>query len=336
MKKIFFVFALLSSILVFSSFSAAFADETVSDGGQAFQVLERVEIIVYGAPQSGGLLPRLNAAEKNVFGRELPGSLTERQTAMLDFLEKGTATQSSLLFRLGVLEWAVSQQTHPSWALAKRIDVLESLTEGVVQQGALSARIDRLITKVLPEGVFVTPVSLPATTIVKASLSKTLSVRNVKVDDKVVLNLIEEIVSGGSLVAPKGSRVFAHITKVKPPRSFGRASEIEMAFDSLEALGPCTVPVTMGESAKKAMEADASIYGAAGASFAGAVLLGPVGLASGFLVRGSDKHLKEGTVFYVETTQAQMVSSYTVPSQISSFVRSGDVTLPQGNAPLNP
>ena len=318
--------------VIFVSMSVAFASDQIADGGPAFQTLERIEIIVYGSPQGGGLLSRLNAAEKDVFGRELPGSLTERQTAMLDFLEKGTTTQPSLLFKRSVAEWAVIQEIHPGWSLAKRIDTLESVVEGTVQGGAFASRTERLIMKLLPEGVLATPVEIPATTIVKTALIQTLTVRNVKVDDKVVLKLIQEIVINQNLVAPKGSRVFAHITKVKPPRSFGRASEIEMAFDALEVIGPNSVTVAMGEAAKKAMEADAGTIGAVGASFAGAVLLGPLGLAGGFLVRGSDNHLKEGTLFYVETTAAATVHGYKIPSQISSMTVSGDVTSPQGTA----
>ena len=323
---------LIVILAVFGSISLAFASGEVVDGGPAFQTLERIEIIVYGSPQGGGLLSRLNAAEKDVFGRELPGSLTERQTAMLDFLEKGTMTQPSLLFKLSVAEWAVIQAINPGWSLAKRIDTLENVVEGTVQGGAFASRTERLIMKLLPEGVLATPVEIPATTIVKTSLLQTLTVRNVRVDDKVVLKLIQEIVIGQNLVAPKGSRVFAHITKVKPPRSFGRASEIEMAFDALEVIGPNSVTVAMGEAAKKAMEADSGTIGAVGASFAGAVLLGPLGLAGGFLVRGSDNHLKEGTLFYVETTAAATVHGYKIPSQISSMTVSGDVTSPQGTA----
>ncbi len=330
MKANSFVIALvLFFCAVFTVRPAMAADQAV-DGGPAFQTLERIETIVYGAPQGGGLLIRLNNAEKEVFGRELPGSLTERQTAMLSFLEKGTTTQPSLLFKLSVAEWAVSQQIHPEWSLARRVETIESIIEGSVQGGALASRTERLITKLLPEGVIASPVVIPASTVVKTALAQTLTVRNVKTDDKVVLNLIKEIVISQTLVAPKGSRVFAHITKVKPPRSFGRPSEIEMAFDALEVIEPGSVAVTMGEAAKKATEADAATIGAAGASFAGVILLGPLGLASGFLVRGSDKQLKEGTLFYVETTTAANVQGYKIPTQISSMVASGDVAAPQG------
>lgn len=328
----------IAFILMLSAFSAPLlAEEIVENGDIAvFQMLERIETIVYGAPQGGGLLPRLSKAEKDVFGRELPGSLTERQTAILNFLEKETATQPSLLFKLAVTEWAVARKTNPTLPLSKRVESLESITEGVVNSGALSARIERLITKTLPEGILATSTALPAATIVKCSLNRTLSVRNIKTDDKIALNLIEDVIVNGYLVAPKGSRVLAHISKVKPPRSFGRGSEIEIAFDSLEALGPNFVAVQIGDSAKKAMEADAALYGAAGASITGAVLLGPLGLATGFLIRGSDKQIKEGTIFYVETGTSVNLSTYKIPGQISSIVTSGDISSPQGSSPVNP
>lgn len=332
------IFTIALTLAIFMAAPVFAADDVVNvntDGGAAFLTLERIENIVYGSPQGGGLVNRLAAVEKEVFGRALPGSLTERQTAMLDFLEKGTTAQPSLLFKLSVAEWGVTRQIHPAWPMSRRVDTMEAVIDGTVQGGPLAARVEKLITKLLPEGVLSTPTELPKTTIVKCALSKTLTVRTSKVDDKVILTLIEEIVVNQNLVAPKGSRVFAHITKVKPPRSFGRASEIEMAFDALEVLGPASVTVTMGEAAKKAMEADAATIGAVGASFAGAVLLGPLGLASGFLVRGSDKQLKEGTVFYVETTDAATVQGYKVPNQISSLVTSGDVRTPQGTQPVN-
>ena len=134
---------------------------------------------------------------------------------------------------------------------------------------------------------------------------------------------------GDMLVAPKGSRVFAHITTVKPPRSFGRSSVIEMEIDGVEVLGPYVVPVNIGDAAKKAMEADSAMIGAAGASLAGAVLLGPVGLAGGFLIRGNDKQLKEGTLFYAQTSEATPITAYQIPSQISPLTQPGGLA-PQG------
>lgn len=293
----------------------------------AFQTLERIETIVYGNPRDGGLLNRLNDVEKTVFGRELPGSLTERQTALIDFLEKGTGTQPSLLFKLSVAEWGIEQQIHPTWSLSKRVDSMEGILEGAIQTGPLVSRVERLLTKLLPDGIAAVQFDLPKETIVKAALLDTLTVRNVKVDDIIILGLNEQIVVGDVLVAPKGSRVFGHITKVKPPRSFGRAAVIEMQIDSVEVLGPSVVPVNLGEAAKKAMDVDSGVIGAAGASFGGALLLGPVGLAGGFLIRGNDKQLKEGTAFYVQTVDNAAVQGYKIPQQITP------ITQTEGSAP---
>lgn len=45
------------------------------------------------------------------------------------------------------------------------------------------------------------------------------------------------------------------------------------------------IPVMLGPEAEKASKADDTVVAAAGASFVGAILLGPLGLAGGALVR---------------------------------------------------
>lgn len=295
----------------------------------AFEMLERIETITYGNKREGGLLNRLSDVEKTIFGRELPGSLTERQTALIDFLERGTDTQPSVLFKLSVAEWGVSQEIYPTWPLTKRIDAMEMILEGANQPGPLVSRLERLLMKLLPEGIAATRFELPKETIVKGVLRDTLTVRNVKVGDIIILELNEQIMADDMLVAPKGSRVFAHITTVKPPRSFGRSTVIEMQIDGVEVLGPSVVPVNIGDAAKKAMETDSAMIGAAGASLAGAVLLGPVGLAGGFLIRGNDKQLKEGTLFYAQTSEATQITAYQIPQQISPLTQQGGLA-PQG------
>lgn len=334
MRKEKLIIALLAVCSVIFAASAVAADSAATSEGPVFQVLERVETIVYGATTGGGLLSRLSNVERDVFGRELPGSLTERQTAMLNFLEKGSESQPSLLFKLAVAEWGVDQKINPEAGITKRVDTMESILEGSVQGGAYAARVERLITRLLPEGVSAVSVDIPAGTVVKSGLTQELTVRNVKKDDIIICSLVEEIITNGNLVAPKGSRVFGHVSKVKMPRSFGRSSEIEITFDSIEVMGPSTIPVTMGAAAKKAMEADAAMIGAAGASFAGAVLLGPLGLATGVLIRGSDKPLKEGTLFYVETEEPAVAQAYAIPPQISTMVRPASEDVPQGTTEL--
>lgn len=345
-----FALVLAVSFCVTCTAMPAMADGTAASADQAaaqpimqtgdntapFYALERAETIIYGGPQTGGLLPRISRAEKDVFGRELPGSLTERQTAMLNFLEKGSATQPSLLYKLSAAEWATTKQTHPEWALARRVDSIEMTIDGTTTSGALATRTEKVMTKLLPEGMNAAQVTVPKATVLKAALIKTLTVRNVKVNDKIILSLAEELMSNDVLIAPRGSRVFAHITTVKPPRSFGRGSVIEMAFDSFETIGPGSILIGIGDAAKKAMETDGATAGAAAASVGGAVILGPLGIATGALIRGTDNQLKEGSIFYVETSEDANVVGYKIPKQITPFIGNPDQTLPQGNAsPIN-
>lgn len=306
-------------------------------GAALFQVLERCEVIVYGQAQTGALLSRLVRLEKDVFGRELPGSLTERQTAMIRFLEQGTSTSPSLLYKVAIAEWGTMKKINPEQGLARRLDAVEIIIDGTTSAGPLASRTEKLLAKILPENTNFAQTTLPKGTVVKAQLLETLTVRTCKKGDKVNLGLLNEVKQDDIIVAPAGSRLLATITKVKAPRSFGRSSEIEMQFDALETIQPKLIPVGIGEFAKKAKEVDASTIGAVGASFAGAIILGPVGLVGGAFVRGNDKQLKQGTVFYVETAEAAEVNGYKIPTSINPYADTNDnQPSPQGSGALQP
>jgi hypothetical protein len=306
------VLVLLACLFANSAFAATDAVSNGMEETPQQQSLERVESVVYGAPSSGGMFLRLARVERDLFGMELPGSLTERQQALLSFVEEGTATQPSLVYKVGVAEWVTLNRVNPAYPLADRMSNLELALEGEPQIGALSARLERILTKLLPNGIYTAPVQIPAGTVFKGAFTKTLTVRNVAAGDKIELSITEDFVSGGVVAVAKGNRILAEVTKVRMPRSFGRTSEINVDFKNIESLDGRVSPVTLGPQAKKAMELDAGTVGAAGASIAGAVLLGPLGLAGGFLVRGSDKQIKEGTLMYVETTEAVTVTGYPI------------------------
>lgn len=296
-----------------------------------FMNLNRIETALYGQAQPGGLLPRLSRAEKDLFGRELPGSLSERQYALVNFLEKGTDQQPSMLFKLAIAEWAVTQEIHPERAATQRLDLLEQMLDGSIQGGPMAMRLERFLTKLLPSGVQAVMQQVPPSSIAKVKLLKELNVKNIKKGDKVDLALASDFVVNGRLLAPKGARAFATVSKVKPPRMFGQSSEIEVEFQEMETLRPETISIFYGKAAQKAAEMDKSLLGAAGASFLGAILLGPVGLAGGFLIRGDNRPIPEGSIFYVETKNTTVVQAYEVPESLKSLLApplSDDVTIP--------
>ena len=104
------------------------ADESDMDALQQ-ESLQRVEMVVYGAPGTGGMFSRLGRAERDLFGMELPGSLTERQQALLTFVEDGVLTQPSLVFKISVAEWLTMSKVNSSQPLADRIATLEMALE---------------------------------------------------------------------------------------------------------------------------------------------------------------------------------------------------------------
>lgn len=303
--------------LLLTSCAAFGADEQQPDSSDTqtpLNGLDRIESLLYGAPSSGGLLLRLSKVERDLFGMDLPGSLTERQQALQVFVEDGTSAQPSLLFKIGVAEWITLHRTDPSLSFADRVARLENTLEGEEQIGALSARLERIITKLVPGGITATQVQMAASTVFRARFVETVTVRNVKVGDIVHLAMDEDCIIDGTLAAAKGNRLAAEVTKVKLPRSFGRASEIQFNFKSIETIGCRDIPVTIGPESEKAMQVDSGVVGAAGASLAGVIAFGPLGLAGGFLVRGNDKQIPEGTAVYVETAEAASVEGYTVPN----------------------
>lgn len=315
MKKIFAFFGAIIAVAIISTtaFAADQSDTTPLQG------LDRVESIIYGEPMTGGLLLRLSKVERDLFGMELPGSLTERQQALQIFVEKGSSSQPSMMLKMAVAEWVTLRKTNSLMPFASRVQELEVTLEGEAKEGALSPRLEQLIMKILPAGITASTVVIPASTVFRGHFVDAVTVRTVKVGDRISLETDEDCVINSVLAVPKGSRLIAEITKVKMPASFGRSSEIQFAFKEIEAINGTLVPVAVGEEAEKAMKVDSASLGAVGASLAGAIALGPVGLVGGLLVRGNDNPIPAGTSVYVQTVDNSSIEGYPVPETMDLF-----------------
>lgn len=309
----------LAAVVILSGSVVALAEE---DPQSTVFIMGRVERLLYGSERTGGLIERLGNVEKEMFGRELPGSIAERQNALLNFIEKGAPEQPSVLFKLAVAEWAVGQKIKSLDPAVKRVESLEVDLEGSPQvDRPVSMRLERILSLLIPDTVTMQEVLLPAATVVRGSLSQTLSPKTAKKGDVVDITLGSDLMVGTNLVAPRGSRIQASVTDVTKPRSFGRSAEVKIIVEKLFPLGPEEILLTVGEAAKKATQAESSVLAAAGTSVAGAVLLGPLGLAGGLFVRGGSKEIPEGSVFFTETAETVQVSSYSVPAGLQGMLK---------------
>lgn len=282
--------------------------------------IDHLENVVYGAPRSGGLINRLDAVEKDLYGTELQGSLADRQSAHIDFLEKGSDGQPSLLFKLSVAEWGLEVVNNAALPLAERIPVVERRLEGASQEGKpMAMRVERVLGLVVSDPITWQLMPVPSGTVVRLALMETLRPAVAKKDDPVRFCLTQNLLIGGKLVAPRGAPALGRILAVRKPGAFGRPSEIKIRLESLSTLGADVLPLTEGEKSKKATEFEASYAAAAGTSLIGAIALGPVGLVGGFFVRGDAKDVPAGSVMYAETSDAASVQVYPVPESLKSL-----------------
>ena len=291
----------------------------------SMQMMERVETIVYGEPGKGGLIERLNSVEKELFGRSLPGSISERHTAILNFLEIGTADQPSMLFKLGVAEWIVRQNVQPRKSALLRLESLETELDGTAQQGKpVAMRVERVLANLVADPVTFQDIVMPTATVLKVKFLEELSPAKSKKGDIVDLALTDDLYLDKNLVAPRGSFIETYVREVKQPRAFGVPGEVRLEFRALMPLGPQRPPVSFGEASKKATEeaqkgkdkGEGAIIGAGAASLGGAVLLGPVGLIGGLFIRGNSIKIPEGSIMFVETSGDARVSAYPVPESL--------------------
>ncbi len=313
MKKIFLALAILVV-----AFTAARGDDELL----LYQQVDHLESILYGEVRAGGMLARLNTVEKDLFGRELPGSLAERQAALIDFLESGANGQPSLLFKLGVAEWVLGQRNGALEPLVRRVPVLEERLEGSsLTDRPLAMRVERLLSLVVSDVVNWEPVTVPQGTVLRLELQDTLSPSRNRRGDPIRFAVTNDLVLGSHLVVSRGSTASGIVTSVRRPSSFGRPSEIKISADAAYPLGPGALSLAMGRNVEEANRIEMSYVAAAGASVAGAVAFGPLGLVGGFFIRGDAREVPAGTVVYAETQEAVTILAYPVPEGLRSMLQ---------------
>ena len=289
------------------------------------QMMESIETILYGDTSKGGLVDRLATVEEALFGRSLPGTVAERHTAILNFLEIGTEEQPSMLFKMGVAEWIVDKKINASKSAMSRLETLEMNLNGAVQYGKpIAMRVESILATLVMDPVTFRVVKLPKDVPLKLRFLDELSPAKSKAGDEVHIEITDDLLVDGCLVAPAGSLLLTEVREVKKPRMFGVPGEVRLNFNGLKPLGPQRPNVTVGEAAQKAIEearkvgdkGEGTLIGAGAASIAGAVILGPVGLISGAFIRGNSIRIPAGSITYVQTAEDTDVSAYPIPEAL--------------------
>ena len=273
--------------------------------------MERIAVaeqILYGAEQEGSLIERTNRLEKELFG--LPGreALMVKVDRIYTYVLDSSGSTTSLVFKMGALEWSLTQSVKKG-PVKTRLESLERTVAGVLGAGSIDARISRLMTITFADSALRTgTLTLPQDTLIKIRLTAALSSKKNKSGDPVEFEVAEDVYASGMLALPRGAAGRGKLNKVEQARNFGRDAKMEVIFQSVEALDRTVVPTVLGERAKKETESTAT---AAGAGFAGMILLGPIGVVGAAFVHGKNIVIPAGTMLFIQTqSDATIIGLY--------------------------
>lgn len=265
-------------------------------------VLEKTdaaETAVYGSVQVGALVDRVNQLDQTVYGEQRTGNLNDKVDALYLSIAGVDTGHISLSREVAMLEWVYQHKVSSDGSLIDRIDRLERSVSGHVSTGSLTSRIHALKVTVMGRDMKLTPQvgTIPATDVFKVALDTPISTKTDDVGKKFDFTVTDDIMDGDVLLVPAGTTGHGHISELKKASSFGRNGKLDLIFDTVPTLDGSSFTAIQGEEAK---EKTKETLQAAGASVAGAVLLGPVGLVGGFFVKGKNIELPAGSEIYVQ------------------------------------
>lgn len=302
LKKVFSL--VMCAVFMFTMTATAFADVA----NTAEDKLGAVETTLYGTAQTGALVERINKLEKDFEGTHTGGSMMERINALYDATYDNSSSPS-LVTRMNALEWAISHKVSME-CMQQRVTNMEISVNGKTSSGTFKSRVEGLSqfafgSKTIP----LVQTNVPANTLAKIALVDRVNAKKLKAGDVIRIQAAEDVVEDGMLLFTKGAAGEAVVTKVSQAKNFGRNAEIEMDFKYLTSVDGRQMDIILGEESKKSME---QLGMAAGASLAGILVLGPIGIIGGAFVNGKNIDLPEGTELYIQTLNDEVI--YAIPT----------------------
>lgn len=271
--------------------SAVFAAPTT-----VMEKTNAMETAVYGSAQEGAIVDRVNQLDDTVYGAQKGGTVSDKVDQLYASVV-GEGNSISVRQELDVLEYTFQKEVTPG-SMLDRLSRLERNVNGRVNTGSIESRISTLKTKINGSDVKLTNQigTIAADHVFKVRLTDPVSTKTNQLGDSLGFVVAEDIMDGDVLLVPNGTPGTATITSLKKARSFGRNGNIDMAFN-IPVMDGSEFTAVQGDEAKERTKGEIK---AAGASVAGAVLLGPVGLVGGLFVKGKSVELPAGTEIYVQ------------------------------------
>ncbi|HET7560383.1 MAG TPA: hypothetical protein VFK80_10530 [Limnochordia bacterium] len=268
-------------------------------------MLDQDELILNGNTTQDALISRLIRVETDVYGEAQTGPLIARVRNVTDYLNGAAGGGASLIMQLNAAEWMIFQRVSPAAPLAKRVDAIDAAVYGQTTQGPIAKRIAELTQLVWPTGkVNVAPASVPQGTLVQVKLLSALDSSKARVGDTFKYQVTQDVVQDNVVLIPSGATGTGTVTSVQQAGVLGQDGKIGVTWGTVPAMDGTPIPIRID---KLSAEKNQSLAVAAGASMAGVLLLGPIGLAAGAFIKGKDQVIASGTEFFTESAETVRV-----------------------------
>ena len=263
--------------------------------------LSLLEEVVTGEQNSEeAVLLRLEELERQLYGRNMSGSLIERLNRIDNLIFNSSVNRPSILFSISSMEWVLWQELNQG-PLQERLLELEELLLGKSTRGNLVARLGELKNQSLPEGrINAQTVEVPQDVKLEAAFLKDVDAGKLETGEVIEYELLSDLLIEGKIVLPAGIRGRAEVTSLAEADFLGQDGLVELKFLDLRMLDGTPVEVVATD--------DLSVYSgrrlAAGVSVLGVATFGPWGAIAGSFVRGSNLVIGAEQSFKLELSEA--------------------------------
>ena len=283
------------TLLICSNMSWAFANASTE-----MAVVDKVVVVekfFNGTEQTGPLVERISKLEKDLWGKENTGSLVNRMENLYTYCLETSDNAPSFSIKMNAAEWSLTHEVTVE-PVKVRIENLERVLMGNLSTGSFEERLNQLLKLSYTNGKpVVTKVTVNKDSLLKVKMVTPLSTKTSRSGDVVAFRASEDFYVDGHLIVPKGAQGLGKVTKVEGARNFGRDAQLQISFDTVEGMDGSNISTILGEKAKLENK---SLATAAGASVAGMIILGPIGVVGGAFVHGKDVNIPAGAETYIQ------------------------------------
>jgi len=295
-RRLFSIMIIL--IFICTSVLAQFSWAAEVSQATLLEDLSRIEIAIYGIIQEKPLVERVEYLEKELVGRTLPGTITNRAKQLKEFIITGTPEDPSVIFKINASQWILEEKITSEPLIAK-IESLENVLFGKFSDDVLAMRAESIFNVCFKEGKpLVEEVVIPAGTLVPIRFLNNLSSKDSKEGETFNFLIAENVFFDNKLVIPTNFLGIGEIIEVKKATILSRPGKLEIEFKPISALDGTALSLILGEEAQKENE---RIAIAVGVGILGLIVLSsPIGLIAGALVPGKNVKIEEGTEIFLQ------------------------------------